>query len=199
MNAGVWQMERSCYRVLGAERVGRGCGLVISAIKISIAKEGTQKMKALSIKPLWATLILQEVKRIEWRSWSTDYRGPLLICASSGPWYAGSICKHALCIVDLVDSLMDEVPEEPGYAWLLGEPCFIKPFEVKGKLKLYDVDDDLIEDMDPNGSFVEFAEKYYKPLMRWEDREVKRDEVEAAWADWMELLKKCDEEQGRAK
>lgn len=77
---------------------------------------------------------------------------------------------------------MDEVPEEPGYAWLLGEPCFIKPFEVKGKLKLYDVDDDLIEDMG-DGSYVEFAEKYYKPLMRWEDREVRRDEVGAAWTD----------------
>lgn len=161
-------------------------------------------MKALSVKPLWATAILQEVKRIEWRSWSTDYRGPLLICASSGPWYAGTICKHALCIVELLDvipfeekcldlALMDEVPDNPGYAWLLSEPTFIKPFEVKGKLKLYDVDDSLIEAMDGE-SFAEFAEKYYKPLMRWEDREVKREEIEADWASWMEYLKQFDNE-----
>lgn len=166
-------------------------------------------MKALSVKPLWATAILTEVKRIEWRSWSTDYRGSLLICASSGPWYAGSICKHALCVVNLVDvipfeekclklALMDEIPEKPGYAWLLGEPSFIVPFEVKGKLHLFDVDDELIIFMDDIGitSFVEFAECHYKPLMRWEDREVSHDLIEADWDNWMGYLAKFDAEQG---
>lgn len=193
---------------IAAGQVQRLTGNLIRYHLAIIGRQGRDvKVKALSIKPLWATLILQEVKRVEWRSWSTDYRGPLLICASSGPWYAGSICKHALCIVDLVDvvpfeegylyySLMDEVPEEPGYAWLLGDLYFIKPFEVKGKLIIYDVDDDLIEEME-GGSYVEFAEKYYKPLMRWEDREIKREEIEADWAKWMELLRKCDVEQGR--
>lgn len=163
-------------------------------------------MKALSVKPLWASLILMEAKNVEQRTWSTDYRGPLLICASSGPWYAGTICKHALCVVDLVDvvpfekkyldnACMDEMPEKPGYAWLLNGPYFVVPFEVKGKLHLYDVDDDLIKymsDVDCT-SFVEFAERYYKPLMRWEDREMKREYIEEDWANWMKYLGECDE------
>lgn len=162
-------------------------------------------MKALSVKPMWATAILQEAKRIEWRSWSTDYRGPLLICASSGPWYAGSICKHALCVVDLVDvvpfeeghlywALMDEVPEKPGYAWLLSEPTFIVPFEVKGKLHLFDVDDSLVEYKDDDVTFVQFAEEHYKPLVRWGDREVPKEDVEADWAAWLEFLAGFDAE-----
>lgn len=40
-------------------------------------------MKVLSIKQPWASLIVLGVKRFEIRSWSTDYRGPLLIHASS--------------------------------------------------------------------------------------------------------------------
>lgn len=161
-------------------------------------------MKALSVKPLWATAILQEVKTVEWRSWSTDYRGPLLICASSSPWYAGSICKHALCIVELIDvapftkkhlnaALMDEIPEDPGYAWVLGAPTFIKPFEIKGKLKLYDVDDALIEPKDDDTTFVAFAETYYKPLVRWSDREVPERETRENWGDWMKFLSSFDE------
>lgn len=166
-------------------------------------------MKALSVKPLWATGILMEWKRIEWRSWKTDYRGPLLICASSGPWYAGTICKHALCVVELVDIIpfdercldaaaMDEMPDKPGYAWLLGRPCYVVPFEVKGKLHLFDVNDELIKTMDDVGikSSAKFAERYYKPLMRWEDREMSRDLIEEDWNTWMGYLTEQDAERG---
>ena len=39
-------------------------------------------MKALSLWEPWATLIAIGKKKFETRSWSTTYRGPLLICAS---------------------------------------------------------------------------------------------------------------------
>ena len=39
-------------------------------------------MKALSLYEPWATLIALGEKRYETRSWTTTYRGPLLICAS---------------------------------------------------------------------------------------------------------------------
>jgi hypothetical protein len=39
-------------------------------------------MKALSLLQPWATLVVLGYKRIETRSWATDYRGPLLIHAS---------------------------------------------------------------------------------------------------------------------
>jgi hypothetical protein len=41
-------------------------------------------MKALSIRQPWAHLIVHEGKTIENRSWSTRYRGPLLIHAAKG-------------------------------------------------------------------------------------------------------------------
>jgi len=39
-------------------------------------------MKTLSLLQPWATLVVIGAKRIETRSWATDYRGPLLIHAS---------------------------------------------------------------------------------------------------------------------
>ena len=41
-------------------------------------------MKVLTIRQPWATLIMQEDKRFEFRSWQTKYRGELLIHAGKG-------------------------------------------------------------------------------------------------------------------
>lgn len=41
-----------------------------------------RKVKAISLWEPWATLIRLGVKVFETRSWETDYRGPLLICAA---------------------------------------------------------------------------------------------------------------------
>lgn len=38
-------------------------------------------MKALSVKQPWAALIASGEKPYEVRTWRTDYRGPLVICA----------------------------------------------------------------------------------------------------------------------
>ncbi len=46
-------------------------------------------MKALSLLQPWASLVVMGVKKIETRSWSTKFRGELLIYASMGK--AGSI------------------------------------------------------------------------------------------------------------
>lgn len=43
---------------------------------------GGVQVKAISVWEPWASLIAMELKRFETRSWSTNYRGPLLICAS---------------------------------------------------------------------------------------------------------------------
>ena len=43
-------------------------------------------MKAISLWQPWASLMQTGAKQIETRSWSTNYRGPLLICSTkSGP------------------------------------------------------------------------------------------------------------------
>ena len=41
-------------------------------------------MKGLSLWQPWASLIATGAKRYETRSWPTNYRGPLLICAAKG-------------------------------------------------------------------------------------------------------------------
>jgi len=44
------------------------------------------KIKAISLWQPWASLIAWGGKKYETRSWATNYRGPLLICASRKPF-----------------------------------------------------------------------------------------------------------------
>jgi activating signal cointegrator 1 len=48
-------------------------------------------MRCLTLTQPWATLVAIGVKRIETRSWSTSYRGPLLIHAAKGLGPVGGI------------------------------------------------------------------------------------------------------------
>lgn len=53
-------------------------------------------MKTLTLTQPWATLVAIGVKRIETRSWRTDYRGPLAIHAAQGmPKQAKACCERA--------------------------------------------------------------------------------------------------------
>ncbi len=47
-------------------------------------------MKVLSLQPPWAALVAHGCKKIETRSWSTRYRGPLLIHSSATPLRAST-------------------------------------------------------------------------------------------------------------
>lgn len=133
-------------------------------------------VKALSILPEYADDILVGMKTVEWRSWKTDYRGDLLICASSRK-LKGYISGYALCMVKLVDvvpftrkyvnkALMDGVPDPAGYAWILEDVRYIEPFKYKGQLHIYDVDASLVKVLAPIDTKEgdEVYEKLYKPL-----------------------------------
>src|SRR5262245_40552891 len=48
-------------------------------------------MKALTLTQPWATLVAIGAKRIETRSWNTNYRGPLAIHAAKGPDKTGVV------------------------------------------------------------------------------------------------------------
>lgn len=116
-------------------------------------------MKVLSVRQPWASLIDSGRKSIELRSWSTKYRGPVLILAGSGIW-RGS--EHpitgprgvSLCIVDLIDvravtpadSDAACIVPPPGFdfAWMLGNPRPVRQVPVKGKLGLYSADEALL-------------------------------------------------------
>ena len=92
-------------------------------------------------------MIASGEKTIETRTWRTDYRGLLLVVSSRKPAIAPA--GYALATVKLADCRPMEPSDEmaarcacyPGaYAWILQDVRRIKPFVVRGRLGLYDVD-----------------------------------------------------------
>lgn len=117
------------------------------------------KMRALSVMNPWAAWIADGKKTIERRSWSTEYRGPLLICSSRG-WDKGALTQAqardpryqygvALCVVELAD-VRDLREDDTAYslcayetgcfAWVLKNPRPVAPLSVRGRLGLFDVE-----------------------------------------------------------
>jgi len=121
-------------------------------------------MKALTIKQPWASLIVNEYKKYEFRSWKTNYRGKVLIHAGLSKendiinkvqsynleYINGAIIGEA-DIVDciLVDKKFDHNLKQidsivygndhvGNYAWKLENiKKYDKPIYVKGKLGLW--------------------------------------------------------------
>jgi len=108
------------------------------------------RYKALSVKQPWASMIAQGSKTIETRTWSTEYRGDLLIVSTQKPIIPGFPSGKAVCVARLVDCrpmlVEDEGPARckwysGAWAWVLEDITpFSSPFSVKGRQKLYDVE-----------------------------------------------------------
>lgn len=145
-------------------------------------------MKCISIRQPFASLFFDAVlspdpigpdlisKSIETRTWSTKYRGPLLIIASK-KWHDGFVViakgreqkvrDHAngfkemkfptgvaIGVVDLIDCRPMTADDEssaccdiyPGaFSWITTNPRKIVPFEMNGRLMLWDYDGPQIE------------------------------------------------------
>lgn len=111
-------------------------------------------MKALSIHPYFAAGIFTGKKTIECRSWSTDYRGDILIC-STAKKIKDTIPGHALCVVSLIDirpftkndceaAMMAKSDFQPDhYAWIFDNVRLIRPIPLKGRLSLWNYDGDV--------------------------------------------------------
>lgn len=113
-------------------------------------------IKAISIRQPWANWIAWIWKKIETRTWKTNYRGPLLIVASKKPDpnydtpdFDTEPRGQAVAIVDLIDcrpmtwrDVGDAKCEcySGAYAWVLANVRRIKPFPVRGRQGLYDVE-----------------------------------------------------------
>lgn len=105
-------------------------------------------MKALSIKQPWANMIAAGEKTIETRTWSTDYRGEILIVSSKNPDIPPA--GYALAVATLVECRPMSVLDEPAaqcrkaphaIAWVLENVRRVKkPFPVQGELGVFDVD-----------------------------------------------------------
>ena len=124
-------------------------------------------MKVLTLKQPWATLVAEGIKKYEFRSWKTKYRGKLLIHAGAGvdkkelkrfeKLNLDYPSKRILAEVELEDCL--ELDNElnnkiiaenniaygskkrEGYAWKLTNIKKIKSKEIiNGKLGLWNID-----------------------------------------------------------
>jgi ASCH domain len=126
-------------------------------------------VKALCVKQPHAFALIYGHKRIENRTWRTNYRGPLIIHASKavneikpreldGRWLRIIPEIRPLkatdfgCLYGLVD-LTDCVPfervkgqpyAEGPWCWIVANPRPLLRTPYRGKLQLFDVDDELI-------------------------------------------------------
>lgn len=124
-------------------------------------------MKALSVRQPWAELIASGAKTFEVRTWQTQYRGPLLICASKIPSKISNydlfhrnlglpptikdlMYGSAICTVDLVDirsgdGCMHDAAKaccdfrKTDWLWVLENVKRVNPFPVTGRLSLFEV------------------------------------------------------------
>lgn len=106
-------------------------------------------MRALSIRQPWVELIFRGDEPIEYRTWKTNHRGPLLIHASRTVeyedvedlgWTAEALPTGALVGVVEVTNCTEV---EGGYAWHLAKPKrFPKPIPYKGAAGIFVVLDE---------------------------------------------------------
>lgn len=98
-------------------------------------------MKALSVRCDYVMQMINGTKKIEYRTWKTNYRGPILMC-STAKRVPNSAPGYALCVMDLYRIDWNDVDQ--CYYWYIKLKNLIDPIKVKGQLKLFNVDDDVI-------------------------------------------------------
>lgn len=98
-------------------------------------------MKALSVRGDYVMDMITGKKKIEYRTWSTKYRGPLLMCSTTKK-VAGAAPGYALCVVNLKS--IEYVEVDDCFHWNIELQDLIEPVPVKGQLKLFNVDDSMI-------------------------------------------------------
>ncbi|MEK6675589.1 MAG: ASCH domain-containing protein [Planctomycetota bacterium] len=105
-------------------------------------------MKALSLHQPWASLIATGKKTIETRRYQTKYRGPVLICSTKAPKFAAHLCGYALAVAEIVECRpMTFADQEAScckvypwaWAWILKCVQPIKPFQILGRRRLFDL------------------------------------------------------------
>lgn len=114
-------------------------------------------MKVLTIKQPWATLIIQQDKRFEFRSWKNKYRGDLLIHAAKG------VDKEA------IERLEKYIPDNIPTGKILGRATLIDCVKVSPefKEKLLKENKDIYKDSSFKENYgwqIEDVEVFEKPI-----------------------------------
>lgn len=105
-------------------------------------------LRCLSIRQPFVERILTGEKRAEYRSWSTNHRGPLLIHASKSTAEPGHKGLPLGCIVGLVE-VTHVFCRGDYYAWILKNPVRFKtPVPFTGKVGLFLVPWSLVADVE---------------------------------------------------
>lgn len=133
-------------------------------IILVLAKQNTEvAIKALSVRGDFIMDMIAGKKKIEYRTWKTNYRGPILMC-STAKKVAGAAPGYAICVVNLKS--IQYFPLEGFYHWNIELANVIKPIHVKGQLKLFNVDDNLIEPISMKEFESEVRPLIYTPKRR---------------------------------
>ena len=121
-------------------------------------------MKALSVRGDYIMQMINGTKKIEYRTWKTDYRGPILMC-STAKRVPNSAPGYALCVMDLYRIDWNGVDQY--YYWYIKLKNLIDPIKVKGQLKLFNVDDSMITPVkDKKAWKTKIEPLIYKPRKR---------------------------------
>lgn len=141
-----------------------------------MAKKASSGMRCLSIRQPWAWLVCAGMKRIENRTWSTDYRGTIAIHAST----SNSVVKDYVrnrdtdlfsvddfaygAIVGLADvadvRIFGREHEDDGFAcgpycWHMSNPRMLKtPIPMLGKLNLFYLDEAISDQLKTAETYV---------------------------------------------
>lgn len=120
-------------------------------------------MKAISLWQPWATFLVHGLKKIETRSWSTKYRGPLLIHAAlkklPGLGIQNLHRDGIIGTVDLIDcqemnlfNLPSKTEKQYGdykpgrFMWITENPkAFKKIIPYKGSQRIFNIPDDVLK------------------------------------------------------
>lgn len=122
---------------------------------------GDIALKTLSIHQPYATLIVYGIKRFEFRSWSTDYRGPLLIHASQKE----DDFPDLLLFADLekIERTADDRPDASACEYLQNDattgrvvlrPASADDIDLQAQYKLIRACADVERDYFPHGAIV---------------------------------------------
>lgn len=123
-------------------------------------------MKALSIRSDYVMDIFTGKKTIEYRTWSTKFRGDLLICGTAKKVHGG-IPGYATCVAKLTGIVKYG---DRDYGWQLAPfgptgSYWIKPLAVKGRLGLFNVDDSKIQQAPVAGPQSPGAEQWFQQII----------------------------------
>lgn len=154
-------------------------------------------MKALTLEPGIAMNLLLDHAWAVCEPWTTDFRGPVVICAAAKPRQAGTIAGQALCVVNLAyvtpfeeDQLeaagLQEMPPKGRFAWVFDDLDWIVPFPLPADAGapgtgLFDIDGRLVDRIPLELDSATALQRYYEPLITWEDAHQNAAATHAWW------------------